>query len=1134
MSKGDTANLNVSPLFTRGLLQFTTRSGVDYCGRSVLHFTRLIADQIAKPVAKLRRGRLLIGPALLIALFCVSALGERLPVKIYTSADGLGSGFVDYIYRDSRGFMWFCTRDGLSRFDGSSFVTYRVGDGTSPPGIETIVETRAGVYYVSTTGGTYRLRPDTVSKNQSSDKVMTADFLFGSRGIFFEDRKGNVWITTGPLSKLVDKNGKIELEKYDLGLPEMQRTLSISEIAESADGSLWFNSSWGLIRLLPDGRIVYFPFETSINSGNNSLIVDKADNVWITKESKILVIRPEPIENLPAGEKLITKSLEPAARHLIAPGEDARMPARPGEIFEFYGGEQEEFVESSYAKRLFQTSDGVVWITAEKHLVEVSGGKFDVHGETQGLPQVMTRMGEDSAGNLWIASHAGLGRLNRSGLVSYGMDDGAPSSRFFTAFPDADGAPIFAGRGHALNRLENGKLTTVRPDVPKDALYLWTSRFALRTSGNDWWLLSSEGLYRFSGIREFSQLNGMKPTAIYNASTGLKADAAFQIFEDSKKRVWVSTRGIMTGGHGLSVTEPGGLEFRPFAKTEGFPDGRSAASYAEDRRGRIWLGFYEGGLAVYDDGKFRVFGKENGLPANGHITDIHIAANGTMWLATSVQGLYRAVDTESESPRFEPVGIESTPNSHNVRTITEDKFGRLYLGSARGVERYCPETGHVKRFTVSEGLAADFVVDSYRDENDDLWFITFDGASKLKPLDDERPPPPQVLIGRLSISGNLGPISELGAVSVDTGDLAHTDNNFEINYFGLDFRAGEFLRYQYKLEGADQDWSPPTDQRSVQYANLGPASYRFLVRAINTEGAVSETPAVISFRILRPVWQRWWFLLLLAVAVGSIVYFLYRYRTARLLEINAALEDARRAEERLRRAREERLIELEHVRSRIATDLHDDIGASLTQIAILSEVAQARNGNGSGGTLEKITEVSNELVGTMSDIVWSINPAKDHLSDLTQRMRRFAADVLAPRGITVKFHVPEDGAAIVVNSNVRREVFLVFKEAVNNIAKHSEATQVDVKLAISSVEIFLEIRDDGVGFENKPPSFEDTFSSEGYSGNGIPSMQKRAAAMDGRFEINSKAGGGTVVTLRLPRELAFDDSLMPENQDLLR
>src|SRR5262249_28094738 len=161
---------------------------------------------------------------------------------------------------------------------------------------------------------------------------------------------------------------------------------------------------------------------------------------------------------------------------------------------------------------------------------------------------------------------------------------------------------------------------------------------------------------------------------------------------------------------------------------------------------------------------------------------------------------------------------------------------------------------------------------------------------------------------------------------------------------------------------------------------------------------------------------------------GGIVFLIYRYRIENLRRINAALREANLAEEALRHAREERVAELEQVRSRIATDLHDDIGSSLTQIAVLSEVAQAQ-GSGNGGrpeSLQKISEVSNELIGTMSDIVWAINPAKDHLSDLTQRMRRVAADLLSPRGIAVRFRSREEDKRLRVKTNARREVFLIF------------------------------------------------------------------------------------------------------------
>jgi len=1071
-----------------------------------------------------------------LVLLLSPVFAKRLPVTIFTSADGLGSGFVDYIYRDSRGFMWFCTRDGLSRYDGSRFVTYRIGDTSSPPGIEVIFETRAGEYYVSTTGGTFRLRPDIISDNRSSfDRALTAEFLFASRGTFLEDRSGNLWMNNGPLSRLVSRDGRMQLERYPLNLPtNSARPLQISELAESQDGSIWMNSTWGLVRRLPDERLIFYPFESPPESGTSSMVVAKSGMVWLTVGNKVYALKPEPPESISGEEKLVSKAFQPSRKMTFTAGEEVLLPQQAGDLFEFVADHESQFVENSYSKRLIETSDGRLWISAENLLLEIANGRLQVHSSSEGLPAVMARMAEDSAGNLWVGGHAGLARINRSGLITYGVGDGPSSSRFFAATTDLAGAPVFAGRDHTLNRFNGKALDSVRPAIPKDSLYLWTSRFAIRSSDGDWWLLSNKGLYRFSGVSDFKALDGLAPSSVYDSSSGLLSDGMFQIFEDSKKNVWVSTRGANSTNNGLAVLSPGSEKFRPLTEAEGYPSGRAPSSFLEDGRGRIWLGFYEGGVGIYDGEKVRVF-DESGIPSTGLVTDMIIDAKGRMWLATSVHGLYRVDDPNSDSPVFTKVEIPSSPLSNNIRTVIEDRFGRLYLGGARGVERYCPDTGHVKRFTVSEGLAADFVVDSFREKNDDLWFVTNDGVSKLTPLEDEDPPAPQVLIGSLRVSGRLENVSELGASTFAAGDLPHTDNNFQIDWFGLDLRAGEFLRYQFMLEGADQDWSPPSDLVTVTYANLRPGSYRFLVRAINTEGVSSSTPAIVSFQIVAPIWQRWWFLTLAAIAVGLAIYTIYTYRTRKLVQINAALEDARKAEERLRRSREERLVELERVRSRIATDLHDDIGASLTQIAILSQVAQTKNGgngNGSAAPLAKITEVSNELVGTMSDIVWSINPTKDHLSDLVQRMRRFASDVLAPNGIIAKFDLPDAASAIVVDSNIRREVFLVFKETINNIAKHSDATKVDVRLSIDDRAIELEVKDNGAGFENVPPSFEDTFTSQGYSGNGIPSMRRRAMEMGGTLTIESAKGVGTTVNLRTPRELAFDDSIIPNRGDL--
>ena len=306
---------------------------------------------------------------------------------------------------------------------------------------------------------------------------------------------------------------------------------------------------------------------------------------------------------------------------------------------------------------------------------------------------------------------------------------------------------------------------------------------------------------------------------------------------------------------------------------------------------------------------------------------------------------------------------------------------------------------------------------AFRDRSGVLWFgSNVRGLSRLVPQPDApQTQLPPILITGLRIAGVAYLLSQLGETEVPRFDLGPNQNQLHIDFVGLSFGSGEVLRYQYQLEGADRDWGQLSDQRSVNYENLAPGQYRFLVRAGNAEGVASAAPATLSFTILPPVWQRWWFLALFTLGVGVLVYSLYRYRVARILEVA-------------------------NIRTRIATDLHDDIGASLSLIAMLSEVAQRQWQQGSARiseSLSSIAEASRESVGAMSDIVWAVNPRKDRLSELVKRMRRFASDVLSARNIRLQFEADFE-SDVELDADARREILSIFKEGVNNIARHAE------------------------------------------------------------------------------------------------
>jgi signal transduction histidine kinase len=248
--------------------------------------------------------------------------------------------------------------------------------------------------------------------------------------------------------------------------------------------------------------------------------------------------------------------------------------------------------------------------------------------------------------------------------------------------------------------------------------------------------------------------------------------------------------------------------------------------------------------------------------------------------------------------------------------------------------------------------------------------------------------------------------------------------------------------------------------------------------------AVSQSPATVAFTIMPPIWQRWWFLMLVAVSIVLMAYTLYRYRLARLLE-------------------------LERVRTRIATDLHDDIGSNLSLIAMASEVAsrQAHNvDDRMAGWLTLISSTSRETVDSMSDIVWAVNPAKDRLVDLIQRMRRVAEETLTTRNIAFHFRTPEKDAEMRLGAETRREVFMVFKEGVNNIVRHSQSTRADLSMTVAGSLLVLQLIDNGLGFD--PSSVEE--------GNGLASMRRRADKLRGKFETASQPGEGTTITLTVP------------------
>ncbi len=1028
--------------------------------------------------------RILIGWLLLCALALLplhpAVQAERLPVKTYTIADGLARDNINRIVRDSRGFLWFCTGEGLSRFDGYRFTNYGVDQGLSNRIINDLLETRSGDYWVATANGICRFNPKGKSAHVKSNGASDAEQMFvayfpeAERARWaldlYEDSAGDIWCATqGGLYRLEQLNNQWSFRFVDIGIQATNvydENLIVYTVLEDDRGVLWIGSHSGIIRRWPDGRVERYTTRNGLpQNAVLRLLKDNKGQIW-AGALKLCRLVSDPHPERQIVDRLFTKK----------------------------DGLLSESITSFY-----QSSDGKLWIGTNGGLSELvsdgrGGEKFRTYTTANGLSSDwIIALAEDHDGNLWAAvAGKGAMKISRSGFVTYTASDGIQSSILYSIFKDQAGnLCLFGGEleNKVIEWFDGKRFHSVRPKV-NSRLKNWSwgsHQNSFQDRAGEWWVTTGEGLYRYPKV-SVEQLAQTPPKAVYTTKNGLPANEIFRLFEDSRGDLWIGSFGSTAISRWERATET----IHNYPSGNGILFGVPSAFY-EDREGNVWIavytfaGLHPNGLIRYSSGHTTSFALSEGLPS-GFIFRIYGDSTGRMWLATSQNGLVRVEDPLSQRPQFVTYTTAQGLSSNDVLDIVEDRWGRLYLATGRGVDRLEVETGRVRHYTVAEGLPNNEIYTTFRDSDGALWFAAFQGGlARLVPEPDPPRQPPPIFISGLRIGGVTQRLSELGETEVNITGLSANQNQLQIDFFGLNLAAGESLRYQYRLEGSGEGWSEPADLRTANYPGLTPGTYRFLVRAVIADGTMSERPAVVSFTIIPPLWQRWWFVTLAALAVGFLAYTFYRYRLRRLLEI-------------------------ERVRTRIATDLHDDIGSNLSLIAMVSEVAQQQvNQDNSSITdqLSLMSRTSRQSVDAMSDIVWAVNPKRDHLHDLAERMLRFASDTFAARDIEFEFQAPDEKQDMRLGTEIRREVYLIFKESVNNIAKHSECRKAEIILSPHHGVLRLQISDNGKGFEV-------TNSTNGYGGNGLRSIRQRAETLRGKLEIESQKGVGTTLRLKVP------------------
>jgi ligand-binding sensor domain-containing protein len=692
------------------------------------------------------------------ALLC----GEQLPIKAYTTAEGLAHNHINRIRQDSRGYLWFCTDGGLSRFDGYRFTNYTTEDGLPHPWVNDLLEARDGSYWIATDGGVCRFNPNGFLNRQSRSGGRGARaepmFLVYRPSLqqdairvnaLAEDHSGAIWCATyAGMYRFQQFAGKLAFEFVDIGLPRnAYEGLLVNNLAFDQHGTLWMAARHGLFLRLPDGRAERYTISQGLPENFiETVFQDQSGSWWVgTRGRGFCSIVADPKPGRP-----VTSRCYSTADGL--PQNDVRS--------------------------IFQLSNGRLWIGTTGGLSEFDPGgpRFRHYTTANGLSSaVIYKMGEDRDGNLWIGTRdSGVMKMPGNGFVTYSAQDGFLSGNADASIFEclngelcvitAIGARTFIERFDGARFIPT-EITWVRQ---RYRLAEWLRPGSFQDSSGKWWLANTDGLYQFPKTNSVEDLGRLWPHFIYDVTHGLQGPSLEQIYGDSHGNIWIATKNYNNAeNHTVNNLTRWALatrKLRQFAARDGLLqlNEHAVTALREDTSGSLWIGFDGGaGLVRYRAGSFEPF--QSGQEAfKGSIRVIFLDHAGRLWVASTQAGLSRIDSPTSDRPQLTRYTTEEGLSSNEVRCITEDRFGRIYVGTNRGVDRLDPTAAHaigmapkVRHYTWADGLAKGTVQFAFRDRRGTLWFLTNDGISRLVPAPDPAPVPPPILITGLKIMGVL-------------------------------------------------------------------------------------------------------------------------------------------------------------------------------------------------------------------------------------------------------------------------------------------------------------------------------------------------------------------------------------------
>jgi signal transduction histidine kinase/streptogramin lyase len=731
---------------------------------------------------------------------------------------------------------------------------------------------------------------------------------------------------------------------------------------------------------------------------------------------------------------------------------------------------------------------------------------------TNGLSHDWIRaLAEDHEGSIWIATGAGFDGLRARKVEMLSSADHWRGCAVLSFVAQADGSAWVGTEGAGLYHYANQQWSTFREPEGIPNPYVWS---VLQTREQKLFVGTWGGGLLIQNGQHFEapgQLAGL-------------TEPVLSLYEDKTGQLWIGTT------VGLYCYKQGKLNRVLDKEKLNLPDIRAIT---EDTRGALWFGMSGGGLGFLKDGRLKQFRKSDGLGSD-FVVCLYADADGALWLGTSDNGI-----TRFKNDRFANISTAQGLPSRIITHLIDDGAGHFWLGSQEGILRaskadlnHCAD-GAIREvawlsYGCAEGMSSaicsgGFQPGACKAADGRLWFPTTKGLALVDPgsVSTNTAAPPIVIEEMLvdenpiALNGTLtgnSPLPSAASAMARTKTtrqstqpvplrIAPGRQRFEFHYTGLSFLAPEKVRFKYQLEGLEHEWTDAGSRRVADYSYLPPGAYRFQVIGCNNDGLWNKAGATLAFNVMPFFWQTWWF------QVGSLS------SGAGALGAGVFWASRRRVKLKLEQLEHQRTLERE--RARIARDIHDDLGACLTRITLLSQSIRSEVDSQTemAAEADQIYATARELTRAMDEIVWAVNPKHDTLDSLVSYLGRFAQQFLAAASIRCRLDVPLSLPPSALTSEIRHNTFLAFKEALNNIVKHAAATEVRISLELQPTGFVLLIIDNGRGFTLSGPPIKASDTTRLNTGNGLFNMRRRMEEIGGCCEWTTAPGEGARVKL---------------------